>query len=30
MVDNNAVIMMVILLLLGVKFLGDSLAGVWS
>jgi threonine/homoserine/homoserine lactone efflux protein len=30
MADNNATIMMVILLLLGVKILGDALAGVWS
>lgn len=30
MADNNATIMMVILLLLGAKLLGDSLAGVWS
>ena len=30
MADNNATIMMVILVLLGAKFLGDSLAGVWS
>ena len=28
--DNSATIMMVILILLGVKFLGDALAGVWS
>ena len=26
---NNAVIMMVVLLLLGAKLLGDGLAGVW-
>ena len=30
MADNNATIMMVILVLLGVKILGDALAGVWS
>jgi threonine/homoserine/homoserine lactone efflux protein len=30
MADNNATIMMVILLILGVKVLGDALAGVWS
>jgi threonine/homoserine/homoserine lactone efflux protein len=30
MADNNATIMMVILVLLGVKLLGDALAGVWS
>ncbi len=30
MTDNNATIMMVILLLLGAKLLGDALAGVWS
>ena len=30
MSDNNATIMMVILLLLGAKILGDALAGVWS
>jgi threonine/homoserine/homoserine lactone efflux protein len=30
MTDNNATIMMVILVLLGVKLLGDALAGVWS
>ena len=29
MSDNNAVIMMVVLLLLGAKLLGDGLAGVW-
>lgn len=28
--DNNATIMMVILVLFGVKILGDALAGVWS
>jgi len=27
---NNATIMMVILLLLGAKLLGDAIAGVWS
>ena len=30
MTDNNATIMMVILLLLGAKFLGDGLAGLWT
>ena len=30
MANNSAVIMMVILLLLGVKILGDAVAGVWS
>jgi threonine/homoserine/homoserine lactone efflux protein len=30
MSDNNAAIMVVILLILGVKLLGDSLAGVWQ
>jgi threonine/homoserine/homoserine lactone efflux protein len=30
MADNNATIMMVILVLLGAKLLGDALAGVWS
>lgn len=30
MANNSAVIMMVILLLLGVKILGDAIAGVWS
>lgn len=30
MTDNNATIMMVILLVLGAKILGDALAGVWS
>jgi threonine/homoserine/homoserine lactone efflux protein len=30
MADNKATIMMVILLLLGAKFLGDGLAGVWG
>jgi hypothetical protein len=30
MADNNATIMMVILLILGAKLLGDALAGVWS
>ena len=30
MADNNATIMMVILVLLGAKVLGDALAGVWS
>ena len=30
MADNNATIMMVILVILGAKFLGDALAGVWS
>ena len=30
MADNNATIMMIILLLLGAKLLGDALAGVWS
>ena len=30
MTDNNATIMMVILLLLGLKVLGDALAGLWS
>jgi threonine/homoserine/homoserine lactone efflux protein len=30
MADNNATIMMVILLVLGAKLLGDALAGVWS
>jgi threonine/homoserine/homoserine lactone efflux protein len=30
MAENNATIMMVILLVLGVKILGDALAGVWS
>jgi hypothetical protein len=31
MADNNATIMMVILVLLGVKkILGDALSGVWS
>ena len=29
MADNNAVIMMVVLLLLGAKLLGDGLAGLW-
>ena len=29
MSDNNAIIMMVVLLLLGAKLLGDGLAGVW-
>jgi hypothetical protein len=29
MSDNNAVIMMVVLLLLGAKLLGDGLAGLW-
>ena len=28
--DNNATIMMVILLILGAKVLGDALSGVWS
>jgi hypothetical protein len=27
---NNAVIMMVVLLLLGAKLLGDGLAGIWQ
>ena len=30
MADNNAVIMMVVLLLLGAKLLGDGLAGLWQ
>ncbi len=30
MSDNNAVIMMVVLLLLGAKLLGDGLAGIWD
>jgi threonine/homoserine/homoserine lactone efflux protein len=30
MADNNATIMMVILVILGTKLLGDALAGVWS
>jgi len=30
MADNNATIMMVILLILGAKLLGDALAGVWN
>ena len=30
MADNNAAIMMVILVILGAKILGDALAGVWS
>jgi threonine/homoserine/homoserine lactone efflux protein len=30
MSDNNAVIMMVVLALLGAKFIGDGLSGVWS
>ena len=30
MATNNATIMMVILLLLGAKFLGDGLAGIWA
>jgi len=30
MSDNNAVIMMVILLILGAKFLGDGLSGLWT
>ena len=30
MANNNATIMMIILLLLGAKLLGDALAGVWS
>ena len=30
MSDNNAVIMMVVLLLLGAKLLGDGLAGIWQ
>jgi hypothetical protein len=30
MADNNAAIMAVILVILGVKLLGDALAGVWS
>ena len=30
MADNNAVIMMVVLLLLGAKLLGDGLADVWG
>ncbi len=30
MATNNATIMMVVLLLLGAKFLGDAIAGVWS
>ena len=30
MSDNNAVIMMVVLLLLGAKFLGDGLSGLWT
>jgi threonine/homoserine/homoserine lactone efflux protein len=30
MADNNATIMMVILLILGAKLLGDALSGVWS
>ena len=30
MAANNATIMMVILLILGVKLLGDALSGVWS
>jgi len=30
MADNNAVIMMVVLLLLGAKFLGDGLSGLWT
>jgi len=30
MADNNATIMMVILVILGAKLLGDALAGVWS
>jgi threonine/homoserine/homoserine lactone efflux protein len=30
MADNNAIIMMVILVVLGVKILGDALAGVWA
>jgi threonine/homoserine/homoserine lactone efflux protein len=30
MADNNATIMMVILVLLGAKLLGDAVAGVWS
>jgi hypothetical protein len=29
MSDDNAVIMMVVLLLLGAKLLGDGLAGLW-
>ncbi len=30
MSDNNAVIMMVVLVLLGAKFIGDGLSGLWS
>jgi len=30
MSDNNAVIMMVVLLLLGAKLLGDGLSGLWG
>ncbi len=30
MADNNATIMMVVLLILGAKFLGDGLGGLWS
>jgi threonine/homoserine/homoserine lactone efflux protein len=30
MSDNNAVIMMVVLVLLGAKFVGDGLSGLWS
>jgi hypothetical protein len=30
MSDNNAVIMMVVLLLLGAKLLGDGLSGIWD
>ncbi|MGZ4706247.1 MAG: GAP family protein [Acidimicrobiales bacterium] len=30
MADNNAVIMMVVLVLLGAKFLGDGLSGLWT
>jgi hypothetical protein len=30
MADNNATIMMVILLLLGAKILGDAISGLWT
>jgi threonine/homoserine/homoserine lactone efflux protein len=30
MANNNATVMMVVLLLLGAKFLGDGLSGIWS
>jgi threonine/homoserine/homoserine lactone efflux protein len=30
MADNNAVIMMVLLLILGAKFIGDGLSGLWT